>query len=134
MVRAKVILFQYLKCLMLYLIKNLQFFTQDKGPDNFLHFGRKKTENIYLEFAFGKNGYYATFVPTSENKLMILNEYIFFDGDYKDYKEPIGSNQLESNLSDIIERSYSKKVAQHVLNEIKNGNFIIFMIQAIQPR
>ncbi|EMC4544835.1 AAA family ATPase, partial [Campylobacter jejuni] len=28
--------------------KNLQFFTQDKGPDNFLHFGRKKTENIYL--------------------------------------------------------------------------------------
>ncbi|HID0752386.1 TPA: AAA family ATPase, partial [Campylobacter jejuni] len=91
--------------------KNLQFFTQDKGPDNFLHFGRKKTENIYLEFAFGKNGYYATFVPTSENKLMILNEYIFFDGDYKDYKEPIGSNQLESNLSDIIERSYSKKVA-----------------------
>ncbi|HFN3269850.1 TPA: AAA family ATPase, partial [Campylobacter jejuni] len=106
--------------------KNLQFYTQDKGPDNFLHFGRKKTENIYLEFAFGKNGYYATFVPTSENKLMILNEYIFFDGDYKDYKEPIGSNQLESNLSDIIERSYSKKVAQHVLNEIKKWKLYHF--------
>ncbi len=106
--------------------KNLQFYTQDKGPDSFLYFGRKKTDEIYLKFAFGKNSYYTTLIPTSENKLMISKEYIFFDGDYTNHEELIGSNQSESNLSKIVERSYSKKVAQHVISEIKKWKLYHF--------
>ena len=38
-------------------LETLQRHTQDKGPDNFLYYGRKITEKIYLEFKFGSNEY-----------------------------------------------------------------------------
>ncbi|TQR33125.1 chromosome segregation protein SMC [Campylobacter sp. MIT 99-7217] len=100
-------------------IKNLQLYTQSKGPDNFLYFGRKKTQELYLEFVFSRNHYCVTLIPTDENKLMIKNEYIGFDGNYTNYKEPIGSNLLESNISNSKEVASSRSVAQYTLDELK---------------
>lgn len=107
------------RMLNLLLNQNLQRYTQDKGPDNFLYFGRKNTENLYLEFIFGRNKYNVTLIPTQENKLIIAQENIFFSGDRKLYKESIGSNNLESNLSKMLEYANSKQVAYYVLDNIK---------------
>ncbi|EAJ6588758.1 DUF2813 domain-containing protein, partial [Campylobacter coli] len=51
--------------------KNLQFYTQDKGPDSFLYFGRKKTEKLHFDFVFNLNRYKVDIIATQENKMLI---------------------------------------------------------------
>lgn len=54
------------------------------GPDALLHFGRKKTKEIQMDFYFGDNDYEFTLQPTATNTLKIANETLYFTGCYSD--------------------------------------------------
>lgn len=54
---------------------NLQLYvSRQGGPDALLHFGRKNTEKIEAQLYFGNNGYFCTWEPTKDNRLMFTNE------------------------------------------------------------
>ncbi|MGZ8153093.1 MAG: AAA family ATPase [Methylobacter sp.] len=80
--------------------ENLQFHVQKYGGvDALLHYGRKKTENISMEFYFGLNSYQFTLIPTVDNRLIFENEKVFFPEIFDSYtRSPkiIGKNHSES--------------------------------------
>jgi predicted ATPase len=60
--------------------KSLQAFVGNQGgPDVFLHFGRKTTERMKVEFLFGNNGYRAVMEPTADNRLMFAAEEFYWN-------------------------------------------------------
>ncbi|MGL4400848.1 MAG: AAA family ATPase [Luteolibacter sp.] len=60
---------------------NLQrFISKNGGPDSFLHFGRKKTEQLKAEVYFGNNGYKFILEPTVDNRLMFAEEGFLLPG------------------------------------------------------
>lgn len=81
--------------------KRLQFYTQSKNPNSFLYFGRKHTEEIFFEFKFKRNAYSFILVPTAENKLLIKEEKVYFNGPYFGQQEQIiGENLEEANITE----------------------------------
>lgn len=81
--------------------KRLQFYTQSKSLDNFLYFGRKQTDKIYFKFAFGRNAYAFTLIPSEENKFFIKDERVSFDGPLYGKKiEIIGKNLEEARIGE----------------------------------
>ncbi len=60
---------------------NLQrFISKNGGPDSFLHFGRKKTEQLKAEVYFGNNGYKFVLEPTVDNRMMFAEEGFLLPG------------------------------------------------------
>ncbi len=60
--------------------ENLQVYvSRQGGPDAILHFGRKTTEQLKAKLFFGNNGYWATFEPTHDNRLMFENESFWWN-------------------------------------------------------
>lgn len=60
---------------------NLQrFISKNGGPDSFLHFGRKKTEQLKAEVYFGKHGYKLSLEPTVDNRMMFAEEGFLLPG------------------------------------------------------
>ncbi|MEH1790604.1 MAG: AAA family ATPase [Nostoc sp.] len=60
--------------------ENLQVFVSRQGsPDALLHFGRKTTEQLEFQLYFGNNGYFATFEPTQDNRLMFARESFWWN-------------------------------------------------------
>ena len=54
---------------------NLQrYVSKNGGPDAFLHFGRKKTDELTAEVYFGNNGYKVTLEATKDNRMMFAEE------------------------------------------------------------
>ena len=106
------------------LYKRLQEHTQDKGPDSFLYFGRKITNQILLDFAFGSNGYDVTLIPTQNNQLLIKREHVRFKG--YDYINTIGCNMLESHLMEAPKYAYSQQIAQYTLDAIRSWKLYHF--------
>ncbi|EOH4048403.1 AAA family ATPase [Campylobacter coli] len=102
--------------------KNLQFYTQDKGPDSFLYFGRKKTEKLHFDFVFNLNRYKVDIIATQENKMLIQKERIYFGP----YEYIIGENVYESNISEAKKYSKSKAVADYTISEIKKWKLYHF--------
>lgn len=49
------------------------------GPDALLHFGRKKTECLKAELYFGNNGYLFSLEATQDNRLMFLEERMWWN-------------------------------------------------------
>ncbi len=69
------------------------FVSRQGGPDTILHFGRKKTKQLEIELYFGNNGYFATFEPTKDNRLMFSEESFWWNmGD----RRKIGSGHFET--------------------------------------
>lgn len=50
------------------------------GPDALLHYGRKKTDKISMEFYFGYNAYKFDLKPTLDNRLIFTKEELCFTG------------------------------------------------------
>jgi predicted ATPase len=50
------------------------------GPDALLHYGRKKTDQINMEFYFGYNAYKFSLKPTLDNRLVFTKEELYFTG------------------------------------------------------
>jgi predicted ATPase len=86
--------------------QNLQLYIQKNGgADALLHYGRKKTQEISMEFYFNRNGYLFDLIPTADNRLIFKEESLFslmrqltFPIIYGDSREIIGQGNIESNL------------------------------------
>jgi predicted ATPase len=62
-------------------VQNLQEYIQTSGgPDALLHYGRKKTNQISMEFYFGYNAYKFGLKPTLDNRLIFTKEELCFTG------------------------------------------------------
>lgn len=75
---------------------NLQrYVSKQGGPDNLLHFGRKRTEKLIAELYFGNNGYKFSLEPTQDNRLMFDEEKFWWNvrGDWE-----ISSGHFESKV------------------------------------
>ncbi|RYD36902.1 MAG: chromosome segregation protein SMC [Verrucomicrobiaceae bacterium] len=75
----------FFKLLQQMLEENLQYFvSKNGGPDAFLHFGRKKTEQLKAELYFGNNGYKFVLEPTKNNRFIFVGESLWWNvrGDY----------------------------------------------------
>lgn len=49
------------------------------GPDALLHFGRKKTEELFADLRFGNNGYRFTLKPTQDNRMLFAHEALWWN-------------------------------------------------------
>jgi len=59
---------------------NLQrYISKGGGPDSFLYFGRKKTEQIKASVYFGNNAYKFTLEPTLDNRMMFAEETLWWN-------------------------------------------------------
>lgn len=59
--------------------QNLQIYVlKNGGADAILHYGRKKTEKINMEFFFDYKSYAFDLIPTVDNRLIFEQESIFF--------------------------------------------------------
>lgn len=75
---------------------NLQVFvSRSGGPDSILYFGRKKTSKLSVELYFGNNRYKLDLEPTSDNRMMFLDESFYWDA--HGYKS-IGSGHFETKM------------------------------------
>lgn len=89
------------------------------GPDAFMHYGRKVTKQINMEFYFDVNGYEFTLQPTLANKIKITNETLHFTGHISRY--------------DRQPRYPSRHLIQDVGNEAKLKESIDQYAQYIKP-
>jgi len=69
------------------------YIAKQGGPNTFLHFGSKRTEEIDVKFFFGENGYHFTLVPTVDDRMMLSGEWFYWTG-CGDKK--VASGQFES--------------------------------------
>jgi predicted ATPase len=89
---------------------NLQrFISKNGGPDSFLHFGRKRTEQLKAEVYFGNNGYKFTLEPTSDNRMMFAEENFGWNM-YGDWG--VGSGHFESAVESQKKRT---KIYEHTV-------------------
>ena len=90
--------------------QRLQLYVQKQGgPDALLHFGRKKTKNILVEFKFAQNFYSFDLTPTSDNRLIFEKEetaYLSFSGYYP---RVLGKGHSEAKV-DSTNDTYSNYV------------------------
>jgi predicted ATPase len=94
--------------------QNLQAYVQTSGgPDALLHYGRKKTQQIDMEFYFAANAYKFSLKPTLDNRLIFIKEELCFTG----------SPSMRFPKNTIIKSGHSeatlKESAHHYTNYIK---------------
>lgn len=78
------------------------FIATSGGANALLHYGRKISDEIYLKFADGKNGYETFLLPTDDDGFVFRDESaLFLRPDLRDlpYKENLGAGHRESRLS-----------------------------------
>lgn len=81
--------------------ERLQVYTaKSGGVDSFLHYGRKNTDKIEMEFDFENNSYSFVLSPTDDNKFLFEKERAVFH--YKntgdDIYDSLGSGHLEAKI------------------------------------
>lgn len=83
------------------------------GAEAHLHFGPKVTKQITAKFRFGNNGYEFSLVPTTDNRLILGNEYVEYSGGRptSEFAQSLGSGQSESKLKEYKDRPGA--TAQH---------------------
>jgi predicted ATPase len=99
--------------------QNLQLHVQKNGgADALLHYGRKKTDEISMNFYFNLNSYGFTLVPTADNRLIFKEEVLGFTGSYI---SPFGNPIIPS--STILEKGHGeallKNSTHHYVQYIK---------------
>jgi len=111
--------------------QNLEKYVAEGGfADNFLHFGKENTDNIFIKLNFehrrdGQNKYDILFTANNENKLLIQSENAY-------YKSPVGkitrklitSYAQESNINSYINArnaySFQPTMSAYVSYRLKN--------------
>lgn len=105
--------------------QNLQNYIKTKGGvDTFFHFGRKNTEELFLKFEFGVNGYSCLLKPTDDNFLLIDTEMVSYHHTQK-YDKPytsiIGGDYYEAKI-----KEHNQKISEYVRNAIKSWKIYHF--------
>jgi len=88
----------FFKLIQQILDSNLQLsVSKQGGPDALLHFGRKRTESLIAELYFGNNGYKFELEPTTDNRMMFVEEKFWWNksGDW-----PISLGHFETQVED----------------------------------
>jgi predicted ATPase len=80
--------------------KELQLYVRSQlnGADRTLYFGRKTTEKLEIDLHFSPNGYQATLVPTTNDSLILAEEYALFYGDENFSKAAKKSLSIKGSL------------------------------------
>lgn len=104
------------------------FVARAGGADTLLHFGRKTTEEMRFELAFGANGYEVVLAPAMDDSLFFSSEICWFHGS-KRYQRPfevsLGRGHRETRL--IMEAIQNPgKVANHVMRNIQGWRLYQF--------
>ena len=72
----------------------LEYYVNNQGGvDSIFYFGTKVTEELFIDFRFGENGYGFRLTPTKDNKLMFEQEWFYWKMSGKHH---LGSGHLES--------------------------------------
>lgn len=105
--------------------QNLQNYIKTKGGvDSFFHFGRKNTEELFLKFEFGVNGYSCLLKPTDDNFLLIYTEMVSYHNMQK-YKKPYTSVISEDDYESKI-KEHNQKISRYVRIAIKSWKIYHF--------
>lgn len=95
---------------------NLQrFISKNGGPDSFLHFGRKKTEQLKAEVYFGNNGYKFVLEATVDNRMMFASEDVWWN--------VVGDKHLGAGHFETFVKEQRKKIGaiyNHTVPVMKN--------------
>lgn len=105
--------------------QKLQNYVKTKGGvDSFFHFGIKNTEELFLKFEFGVNGYSCLLKPTNDNFLLIDTEMVSYHHTKKynrPYTSVISGDDYESKI-----KEHNQKISQYVRNAIKSWKIYHF--------
>jgi len=97
----------------------LQYFiAKNGGPDAFLHYGRKVTENFEVELHFENNSYQFSLEPAADNQLLFSREFFC----WHDRCKNLGSAHLESKY----EHGSQTEIDNNISFAIKSWNFYHF--------
>ncbi|MBE0436896.1 MAG: AAA family ATPase [Methylomicrobium sp.] len=104
--------------------RNLQDYVQTNGgPDALLHYGRKKTKSIHMEFYFAQNGYEFSLKPTLDNRLIFASEILCFTDYYigpDDHPRYPSSITIQSGDNEASLKNSSHKYAQYIKPAIES--------------
>ncbi len=103
--------------------ENLEFHVaQSGGADTFLYFGQKTTDEITVDLAFGRNGYYCGLVPAAGDTLIFGNEECRYHG--SEYERPfevsLGSGHKETHLYRESRQRTEMSIVDHVLYAMRS--------------
>lgn len=94
------------------------------GADMHLHLGPKVTERIEADMEFGVNGYQFTLQPTTDNRLIFIDERIKYDetpGFTRDVNRSIGQGHSESKLKEQIDNNTrNKAISEHIYDSVSS--------------
>ncbi len=103
--------------------KNLQsFVARAGGAEALLHFGQKRTPELYIALHFGSNGWKARFAPTQADTLFFEEETCWYQG--KGYSTPypvyLGRGHTETGLHAESAKHSRSTIADHVLKSLRS--------------
>ena len=94
------------------------------GADTHLYLGPKVTERIEADMEFGVNGYQFTLQPTTDNRLIFIDERIKYDetpGFTRDVNRSIGQGHSESKLKEQIDNNTrNKAISEHIYDSVSS--------------
>jgi predicted ATPase len=99
------------------------------GPDALLHYGRKKTQQIDMEFYFANNGYEFSLKTTLDNRLFFTEEKLHFTGEWT---SPFGntifpsSSVIQSLGSESSLKDSTHKYAKYIKPAIESWRIYHF--------
>lgn len=110
--------------------QKLQDYVQTSGgPDALLHYGRKKTQQIDMEFYFAANGYEFSLKPTLDNRLIFIDETLHFTGSYTAYdglpRTP-SSHVIKSGHDEAILKGSTDTYAEYIKPAIQSWRIYHF--------
>ncbi len=101
---------------------NLATYSLERGADSLLHFGRKRSPEMYLYVRFGEpsamNGYSITLRPTDENSLLVAQEVVYFQ-DRDRYQKPF-NRVINSGSREAAIGSDKDRIARYVLRDLES--------------
>ena len=110
--------------------KDLELYTaQQRGANKILHFGKKKTEELFFKLTFSPNGYLAMLIPDNSDKFIFKEEAIGFFGDKINYEGGTKTIRLESKgnkESSLPDRGHSQSIQGHSVAYLKDWKLYHF--------
>jgi predicted ATPase len=103
--------------------KNLQLHVaRSGGASNFLYFGQKVTQEIFISLTFGSNAYTCSLVPTIEDTLIFGEELCSFD-DQKhrtSWSRSLGKGHRETQLYETSQNGLGAEIVSNVLDAMRS--------------
>jgi len=110
--------------------KDLQFYVaQQGGANKILHFGKKKTEELFFKLEFEPNGYLATLISDNNDKFIFKDEAVGFFAERIKYEGGIKTQYLKSEgkkESSLPNNQHSQDISGHVVSFLNDWKLYHF--------